>query len=325
MSAEQLVEDIITQALEVGAAKAQAADNYASQAVAAASGQVWLNHNPFQFTPSAVEPNVYIPSVAAGVDGALYDSTYNRILADLTGKFESFFATYFPNECDYLAGAQQWLCDVLTRGGTGIKPAVEDQMWQRDRSRVLQDVRRAGEEVVSTFASRGFPLPPGAMQHQLNLTQQAGLEKVAQASRDVAIKQAEIEIENIRFAVQQALDYRIKGIAAAADYMKAMALGPEIAMRLATSSADAQARLISAASQYYSNRIRIEEIKLDVAKSNAALTLDAGKVSAGALMDAIRNKANTVASVAQSLGQQAAAALNAVHASAAVAVQGETA
>ncbi len=115
--------------------------------------------------------------------------------------------------------------------------------------------------------------------------------------------------------MQNALDYRIKGIQAAAEYIKTLAIGPEIAMRIATSAAGAQAQLIGAASQYYRNRIAVEELRLDAEKFNAGLRNEAG-------INHVREFSNRLKARTDTL---AAAALNAVHASAQVAVQGETA
>lgn len=371
MSAEQLVENIINQALATAQQKTELAAQYASQAMSIAAGSVAFDPASVSGrsqvtvqgtlradkvpTPRIKEPEVSIPTKASGLDQTLFNTTSSRIIGDLANRFATFFRDYFPVGPE-VSAAYNWLLRAIN-GSTGIPTHVEDQIWQRDRARVLQDVRRTGEEVVSAFASRGFPLPPGAMQHQLHLTNQIGLEKIAQASRDTAIKQVEIAIENARFAVQQVLDYRIKAIQAAADYIKALALGPQIAAQLATSSADAQAKLISAASSYYDSRIRAgalaldaekfeQSLKLDAAKTNATLRLDAAKVNAvqafdlaktnatlhleagkanvGAWTELIRNRTQAALAAATSAGTQAAAALNAVHASAAVAVQGET-
>ena len=324
MSAEALVEQIINQALEVGQAKSDEASNYASQAVTASSGFSSFAPQSVVFSPGNVEPPVTIPTNAAGVDGALYDSTYGQIITDLSGKFAGFFSEYFPNECEYLEKAQAQLCEILD-GGSGIPAHVENQIWQRDRSRVLEDVNRARDDVLSTFAARGFPLPPGAAAHTMRLAEVDANNKIAQQSRDVAIKHVEILIENIKFAIQSALDYRIKGIQAAVDYIKVMALGPEIAMKLATSAAGAQAQLISAASQYYRNRIAVEELKLDVAKFNADARNEAGMNDVREFSNRLRARVETLSAAARAAGDQAAAALNAVHASAQVAVQGETA
>lgn len=324
MSAEQLVEDIINLALETGKEKAELANQYSDRAVTAALGWSTPGYAGFEFTPKAIEPNVLIPNTASGVDGALYDATYARIIDDLSGTFAEFFSTYFPNECDSLRNAQERLCDMLA-GEVGIPSPVEDQIWQRDRARVLADVNRARDEVLGTFAARGFPLPPGAAAHAVRLAQADANDKIAMQSRDVAIKHVDILIENIKFAVQNALDYRMKCIQAAADYIRILAVGPEIAARLATSAADAQAQLISAAGGYYRNRIAVEELKLDAAKVNATLRNEISIEGSRNVTQARRSLADTLAAAARDAGDQAAAALNAVHASAGVAVQGETA
>ncbi len=324
MSAEQLVENIIIQALTVAAEKSAEASKFSADASTAAMGFSGSSFMGLKFTPAAVEPPVTIPMNAAGVDGALYGSTYDQIITDLSDKFAGFFAEYFPNECDYLQEAQTKLCEMLA-GGAGIPAHVENQIWQRDRSRVLEDVGRARDDVLATFASRGFPLPPGAAAHAMRLAEVDANNKIAQQSRDVAIKHVEILIENIKFAVQQALDYRVKGIQAAGDYIKVLALGPEIAMKLATSAAGAQAQLISAASQYYRNRIAVEELKLDAAKFNAGARNEAGMNDVREFSNRLKARTDTLSAAARAAGDQAAAALNAVHASAQVAVQGETA
>ena len=324
MSAEVLVEQIINQALATATEKAGLADTYSQQAITASMGSSSSGFAGIEFRPGNVEPPVTIPLNASGVDGALYDSTYNQIVADLTDKFAGFFADYFPNECDYLQKAQTQLCSMFD-GGTGIPAHVESQIWQRDRSRVLEDVGRARDDVLSTFAARGFPLPPGAAAHAMRLAEVDANNKIAQQSRDVAIKHVDLLIENIKFAVQNALDYRIKGIQAAAEYIKTLALGPEIAMKLATSAAGAQAQLISAASQYYRNRIAVEELKLDVLKFNAGTSAEVSMNNVREFSNRLKARTDTLAAAARAAGDQAAAALNAVHASAGIAVQGEAA
>ncbi len=324
MSAEALVESIINQALSTAAEKSDLATGYANQAITASSGFSTFAPQQIAFSPRRVEPPVTIPRNAAGVDGALYGSTYDQIITDLSDKFAGFFAEYFPNECDYLQEAQTKLCEMLA-GGAGIPAHVENQIWQRDRSRVLEDVGRARDDVLATFASRGFPLPPGAAAHAMRLAEVDANNKIAQQSRDVAIKHIEILIENIKFAIQNALDYRIKGIQAAGEYIKVLALGPEIAMKLATSAAGAQAQLITAASSYYRNRIAIEELKLDAAKFSAGTQAEMSMNNVREFSQRLKARTDTLSAAARAAGDQAAAALNAVHASAQVAVQGETA
>ena len=82
-SAEALVESIISQALQTAADKAEEASGYASQAVTASNGFSSFAPQSVVFHPGKVEPPVTIPTNAAGVDGELYGSTYDQIIADM--------------------------------------------------------------------------------------------------------------------------------------------------------------------------------------------------------------------------------------------------
>lgn len=82
---------------------------------------------------------------------------------------------------------------------------------------------------------------------------------------------------------------------------------------------------ISAASQHYRHRISVEELRLEVAKFNAGTTAEVGMNNVRAFGDRVKAMSETLAAAARAAGDQAAAALNAVHASAQAAVQGETA
>ena len=223
--------------------------------------------------PSA--PNVYIPYAAEAASVESLETFSDAIIDKLVPLFTGFMSKYFPDDCDYLMKAQGWVCDALTNGGTGLNAAVEDQIWQRDRSRVLAEVRRARDEVLTTFAGRGFPIPPGAALHLMRQSQVEAQNKIAQASRDVAIKQAELEIENVRFAVDKSIDLYVKALAAAADYMKALAVAPTSAMQVIPSVTDSQSKLISAASDYYRARLSASELLVNVASTNVENQLKA--------------------------------------------------
>lgn len=326
MAAEDQVNLIIEQALAIAQQKSDEASAFAQDAATAAQsypmgGSIARASSPASRT--YLEPQVYIPKTATGVDNVLFNETYRKIFTDLVGSFEDFFTRYFPNEGDYLAKAQQWLSDVLD-GKTGLPTAVEDQLWQRERSRVLTDAARASEELTASFASRGFPLPPGALQHGQHLLQSDAQNRIAQSSREVAIKQAELINENMKFAVKEALDYRIKAVAAAGEYIKVLALGPELAVKLATTAVGAQAQLISAASSYYNARIGVEELQLKANMFNAGEQNETLRNAVREFSQRLRAQTDTLSAAAKSLGDQAAAALNSLHASAGIQAQSIT-
>lgn len=323
MSAEQLVDEAITRAISMGDAAAARATSYGEQAITATSGMTSMPWTPISFTPGDVEPRVNIPANAAGVDSALFDSTYDRIVGELADSFARFFEDYFPNECDYIGKAQQWMCDVLSGESGGLPVTVEQQLWERDRSRLVRDANRVASEAMMMSAAGGFPMPSGAALHAAHTAHLESQRQIGESSRTRAIEQAKLTIENIRFCVQQALDYRVRGIAAAADYIRALAIGPQLAVQMSTAASDAQARLIMAANSYYQSRIRIEEMKLDVLKFNKSEQQDTAKVDVAQFSERMKARAQTLGQAARAQGDMAAAALNAVHGSAQMAVQGE--
>jgi chromosome segregation ATPase len=66
----------------------------------------------------------------------------------------------------------------------------------RNRAMAVQDLARQ-------HAARGFTAPSGAMLAQIQAAQQASLEKLSSASRDIALKRADMYVDNRKFTLQQ--------------------------------------------------------------------------------------------------------------------------
>ena len=248
---------------------------------------------------------------------SLYQGTADEIEAMLGAGLTTFFTTYFPlgNE---LASARAWVENAITNGGTGINAAVEDQIWQRDRSRVLRDASRATEEATALWAARGYPLPPGALVHQVSVIDQDARDKIAQASRDVAIRQAEIELENIKFAVDKALALRVAAIQSAGDYLRTLALSPQLGVQLATSVVEAKAKMAAALTAFYQAQVSALELPARVAIADANADVDVRKSNLASQVEMIKARVNVVQAAAQAAGTQAAAAMNALNANAGI-------
>jgi hypothetical protein len=311
--ASDLISQIVDNAISISESKASEATTAANIAMAAA--QAVSTTSPPSISTAIVVPNVSVdvPFTAVGPNNALYASTYAEIRDMLTNNFVNFFSTYFPNDTDYLAAAQAWILGALTIGGTGMAPAAEDQIYQRDRARILQEGERVEKEIIATWAAKGFPLPPGPALYAMYQAKKASQDLVGKSSRDVAIKQAEIEVENVRLAVKMALDYRIGAVQAAAEYIKTLALAPQIASSISIAAVNAQSNLINAASNYFRARLEVEALKLDARKTSANLQLQGQGIDVQAFTARSHNLATAASAAAQSAGQQAAAALNALH------------
>jgi hypothetical protein len=112
-----------------------------------------------------------------------------------------------PTVVDYTPGAyytsalltslQTTLQDRITNGGTGIPAAAENAIWDRQRERefIAADDAMRDLERMETL---GYALPPGVYmdaRYRINTEMRA---RQISLGREIMIKQAELEMENIR-------------------------------------------------------------------------------------------------------------------------------
>lgn len=90
-------------------------------------------------------------------------------------------------------------------GGTGLVPAVEQQLWDRARDRETLIALAREQEVLRGAEALGFPLPSGVLAGQLADARREYHDKLSGLSRDISIKQAELEQANMRDTIQFAL------------------------------------------------------------------------------------------------------------------------
>lgn len=86
---------------------------------------------------------------------------------------------------------------------TGLAPAVEQALWDRGRSREAAISNQDLVELQRNFEATGFALPTGAFHAELRETQRRALAKSSEISRDIMIKQADLEQTNARHAIEQ--------------------------------------------------------------------------------------------------------------------------
>ena len=263
-----------------------------------------------------VEPDVEIPRIAEGAELAKFHILTDAIIDKLVEIFRNYMNEFLPNECPYLEKAQLWICRTLSGNNpTGISAQVEAMIWNRERDRILSENGRAKEDVIREYSARGYPMPPGAMYEAVLSIERKNMEEIGKSSRDIAIEMAKIEIENMKFAVEKAIELYVGATQAAGEYIKALAMGPQIGMEVIPSVTDSQSKLIEAANSYYQSRIRIAEMIQKNWQFNAEMKNKSA--SEGASLNLEWQKTNVQAAVdkAKTAATQAAAALNAVSAS----------
>jgi hypothetical protein len=303
--------EIINNALQISQDQVNESNTAANYAIQASNGMTWFNNSYSNWHPDATEPAVYIPQTIEEADPFYrYETEKQALIAYLSQLFADYFETYYPLDSDAFDEAMAWLQNTIVNGGTGIPAEVENQIWQRYRDSIVRSGLQAQNSAYADFAARGFPLPPGALAARLDGIRTENMTKIAESARDIAIKQIEVEIENIKFAVKTAIDARLEALKAAADYLRAMALAPDIATKIAQQNSDAQARLISAAADFYRARLTRDDLAY---KAWATLMEQRGK-DAGVNMQSwghsIDARTRAAVGAADVYGRNASAALS---------------
>lgn len=94
------------------------------------------------------------------------------------------------------------LSDRISNGGTGLPPAVEEALWNRAREREYRQQADALAD-LDRMEAMGYALPPGVwLDARLKLQTETN-NTMAGLSREIMIKQAELELENIIKAIEQ--------------------------------------------------------------------------------------------------------------------------
>lgn len=96
------------------------------------------------------------------------------------------------------------------KGGTGLSAEVEALIWGRAVDRESRLALDAELDIVRAGEALGFKLPQGVVAAQLERARRAYSEKMAGLSRDVAIKQAELEQSNLQQVVAEGVQLESK-------------------------------------------------------------------------------------------------------------------
>lgn len=260
--------------------------------------------------PTIDEPFVTIPADASVTD--VFDTftqEYLELATWLTTQFTSFMTTYFPDEQTAYVAMENWLQAAIANPEAGLPPAVAEQIWTDDRDRITADAARAEADVLEAFASKRFPLPPGAAANAVIKIQQKTQDEISASSRKVAAMSVDLQ----KFNVEKLLGLREIAMKDAVDYVKALASGPDMVSRMTNIGYDAQSKLISSVSQYYNARTQAKDTMSKVAQYNNSVAFDSSKANQAAELSITEMNLKALLADVASIAQQASAALNNLH------------
>ena len=108
-------------------------------------------------------------------------------------------------ESEILDELTKYISEGIAEGGLGLPDEVEEALFNRARSRESRETSRAVQEVVNDWATRNFSMPPGMLVKQVSTIREQGQARASELNRDILIEATKMEIEQIRFLVQQGM------------------------------------------------------------------------------------------------------------------------
>lgn len=209
---------------------------------------------------------------------------------------------------------EQYTSDLLDRvkqrvggmldGGTGLPAAVAQALRDRAWDGVETQEARAVQKATEEFAARGFSEPNGLLVQRLAEVRQNNQNQRNALSRDVYIKDADLTIQNLQFAVTQGIALESRLMQDHADYMRLGLAAAQAAQDVAIKVFDARVELANVALKIYetdaavwrenlqAELIKLQQYKaeLEAAQVKGSLNEQAVKIY-NARIDAIRSLA----------------------------------
>lgn len=314
MSAETQVDTLISNALDKSSAAIDKVITYTETAQTIAQGYSLLNPNP-----AVVAETFAIPAFTPNLNLATtYKTDFDVIWQDMEtwvrGLMNDYVNTYFPVLDPLVQTAQNaWLLSVVNDGYLGIPVAVETAIWDRARSKDMLEAARMEDEAATQFSTRGFSLPPGAMDARLRMVQQAASDKSSTIARDLAIKQTEISIEMTKFAVSEMTKLRLGIAAALADFMRAWMTLPTAAAEIAKAKAEINRTLWDSSANYIQALVAKAGLKLDADKATLSGKVQEDSIWVQNFLGAQKLRVDAATAAADQMGKVAASYANSMN------------
>lgn len=229
----------------------------------------------------------------------------------LNGEAEKWLDKFFPEIQACLRTApEEWLCGIITgQKPFGLSKEVFEAVWHEGRDRAYRARNSAVRQLHSEFSSRGFTLPVGAHVAAVSRAEEAASDAIAEVNRTQMVKDAEIKLDLLKFAEEQAIKLKLGVLNAMADFYRMWIELPNKQIETNRTKTQAYASFQSALSSYYNVQLGFEELRLRAAELRMNGQMDRTRINASMVGADGRNAALGVAS--RAFGDVAAAAASA--------------
>lgn len=192
-----------------------------------------------------------------------YRQAVPEMVAVLDLQVDAMLGRFNPRFHDQMDGIETRL-NQLMAGGSGLTPAVENAIYERARDKNHAEYERLRDSAWNDVASKGFTLPNSALVGTLFSARQALADSNARAANDIAIKQAEMEQQNLQFAITASSGLRTAMLNAAMGYHQTLVTINGQALEYAKTS-------LSLVIEVYNTQVKEFSVRLEAYRADAAI------------------------------------------------------
>lgn len=287
------------------------AQDAASQARQQASRIAFWAPNASGGSLSYTAPTSSGATKPAALSGMLSEDDSAARLQFLDQESEKWLDTYFPElQACLKSEPERWLCGIITgQKPFGLSEDVFRAVWLQARDRENRSRSSATAQLRAEYSRRGFGLPPGAMVYSINQSERQAADAIGAVNIAQAIKDADIKLDLLKFAEEQALTLKRGVLITLADFYRTWVDLPNKALEGSRLKVAAYQSLNSALSDYYRVELGWEELRLQAANLRMNGRLDESRIRVSAAIGDSRNAA--LGAATDAFASIAAAASNA--------------
>ncbi len=153
---------------------------------------------------------------------------------------------------------------AFSNGELGISKDQEDQYLERAKEKNFTEFRRTRDAAYVEASRKGFSMPPGAAYAASLMARQAYAENNSRSYNEIAVKQAELQQERIKFGVQL-MNQMIESIRSnALQYLGQQISMTGLAIDYAKSTVSSMIEIFNAKVRQQASQIEIYKIKAQV-------------------------------------------------------------
>lgn len=266
------------------------------------------------FIPNIASSNLdFTPSVAtltkpAVLTDFLQLDSSPQTLQFINGETEGLITKYFP---EIQAGAlahspEEWLVGIITgQKPFGLSKEVFEAVWHASRDREYRSRNSGVSQIRREFSALGFSLPPGAMMQAITRAEEQAADAIGDVNRAQTIRDAEIKLDLLKFAEEQALRLKMGIFDAIASYYRVLMDLPSKDIQATQAKVAAYASLNSSMADFNRVQLGFDQLRLQAASLRMNGKMDESKLRISAV-DGSRNAA--IAQTANAFAEVAASA-----------------